>query len=154
MNYLDFNCGLDELDQTLNLPLINSQTSTSTTNSSTTVNQPIKDFSDWRNIQLGTASTIFDQLWMPTTMNSWTTPMYPTPFSTQTTSTYPWTNLTNNQSWPTSLFPTNPTLPFINFDSSQTNLTPSDTTNDIIDLTTTNTVHSSTFNRFVFYYES
>ncbi|CAF3685354.1 unnamed protein product [Rotaria socialis] len=143
MNYLDLNDGLDEIDHALT----NTQTTTTTANLSTVVNQQSKDLSDWRNIQLGTASTIFDRLWMPTTMNSWTTPntpVYPSPYNQQTTSTYPWTTSINNQSWPMTTFPTNTTLPFINFDSPQQSFTPSDTTNDIIDLTTNTTVNLST----------
>ncbi|CAF1936454.1 unnamed protein product, partial [Rotaria magnacalcarata] len=64
MNYFDLNDGLDEIDHTLT----NTQTTTTTTtaNPSTVVNQQSKDLSDWRNIQLGTTSTIFDRLWMPT----------------------------------------------------------------------------------------
>ncbi|CAF3958028.1 unnamed protein product [Rotaria sordida] len=141
MNYLDFNDGSDEIDHSLT----NTQTTTTTT---TIVNQQTKDLSDWRNIQLGTASTLFDRIWMPATMNSWTTsntPIYPSSYNQQTTSTYPWTNSTNNQSWPITTYSTNTTttLPFINFDSPQQNFIPSDTTNDVIDLTTNNTVNSS-----------
>jgi hypothetical protein len=124
MNYLDFN---DDINESSNI-----QPTTSVV-----VNQQNKDLSDWRNIQLGTTPTIFDRFWMPTTVNPWTTPIYPSPYNQQIPSTYQWTNSNNNQSWPMTNFPTNTGLPLINFNST-------DTTNDIIDLTINNTVNPST----------
>jgi hypothetical protein len=124
MHYLDFN---DDINENLNIPLTNLQTT------SVAVNQQNKDLSDWRNIQLGVTPTIFDRLWMPTTVNPWTTPntpIYPSPYNQQIPSPYQWTN-----------FPTNTGLPLINFNSPHH---PTDTTNDIIDLTINNTVNPST----------
>lgn len=114
MNYLDFN---DEINETVNIPSTNLQTT------SIVGNQQNKDLSDWRNIQLGATPTIFDRFWMPTTVNPWTTPNYPSPYNQ-------WAN-----SIPMTPFPMNTGLPMIN---------PTDTTNDIIDLTTNNTVNPST----------
>jgi hypothetical protein len=138
MNYLDFN---DEINETSNIPSTNLQTT------SVVVNQQTKDLSDWRNIQLGTTPTIFDRFWMPTTVNPWTThntPIYPSPYNQQIPSTYQWTNSNNNQSWPMTNFPVNTGLPIMNFNSPQQNFIPTDTTNDIIDLTINNTVNPST----------
>ena len=108
MNYFDLN---DDINEISNIPT-----------TAQVGNQPMKDLSDWRNIQLGTPTPILDRYWMPTTVNPWTTPNTP--------STY-------NQSWPMTLFPTNPGYPLMNFNSPPTlqNLTPADPTNDIIDLT-------------------
>ncbi|UJR08976.1 hypothetical protein I4U23_013226 [Adineta vaga] len=134
MNYLDFN----ELDHSLNISSANTQTTTTTTTSATatSVNQQAKDLSDWRNIQLGATPTMFDRIWMPTTVNPWpttTTPIYPSLYNQQTPPTYPWISLNNNQSWPMT------TLPMMNFNSPQQTIT-----NDVIDLTTNNTVNPST----------
>ncbi len=135
MNYLDFN---DEMtNENSNLPT-----------TSVVVNQQNKDLSDWRNIQLETTPTMFDRLWMPTTVNPWltpNTPIYPSPYNQQIPSTYQWTNSNNNQSWPMPNFPVNPGLPLINFNSPQQNFLQTDTTNDIIDLT----INPSTPIRFV-----
>jgi len=142
MNYLDFN----EIDQTSNIPSTNIQTT-----ATSVVNQQAKDLSDWRNIQLGTTPTSFERFWMPTTVNPWTPPIYPSPYNQQTPSTYPWMNSNNNQSWPMTTFQTNTPLPLINFNSPQQNFTHTDMTNDVIDLTTNNTVNPSTPIRFVEY---
>ena len=131
MNYFDLNDDLNERS-TSNLPT-----------TSVVANQQTKDLSDWRNIQLGTTPTILDRFWTPTTVNPWTatnTPLYPHP------STYQWTNVNNNQSWPLTPFPTNPGLPLMNFNSPPLqNFLPTETTNDIIDLT----INTSTPIRFV-----
>jgi hypothetical protein len=130
MNYLEFN---DDIHEIANIPPGNHPTT------SVVVNQQTKDLSDWRNIQLGTTPTILDRFWMPTTVNPWTipnTPIYPSPYNQPIPSTYQWTNTNNNQPWPMTPFPTNPTLPLLNFNSPPLqNFIPTDPTNDIIDLT-------------------
>ena len=159
MNFFNVN---DDINHSSNIPLTNIQTTrttaaatTTTTSSSSSssvvVNQESKDLSDWRNIQLGGTSTIFDPYYMPTTMHSWTTPntpIYPSPYDLQSTSAYPWIH-PNNQSWPITTFGTNTGLSFMNCDASQQNFFHSDTNNDIIDLTTNNTVNTMTPVRFV-----
>ncbi|CAF1185379.1 unnamed protein product [Adineta ricciae] len=138
MNYLDFN----EIDHSLNISSANTQTTTTTTTSTSTsttaasVNQQAKDLSDWRNIQLGTTPTMFDRFWIPTTVNPWPTStpsMYPSVYTQQASSTYPWMNLNTNPSWPTT------TIPINNFSSPQPTLA-----NEVIDLTTNHTVNPST----------
>jgi hypothetical protein len=143
MSYFDFNDDINEIDHPPDIPSTNIQTSTTT---SVVVNQQTKDLSDWRNIQLGATPPMFDRFWMPTTVNPWTTPntpLYPSPYN-QTPSPYQWTNSNNNPSWPMTTFPTNPPLPMMNFNSPQQNFIPTDTTNDVIDLTINNTVNPST----------
>jgi hypothetical protein len=138
MSYLDFNDGLNEVDQPSNI-----QTT------STVVSQQAKDLSDWRNIQLGATPTLFDQFWMPTTVNPWTPPNTPVYSSSQ--NPYPWTNSNNNPPWSIPTYPigtTNPGLPIINFNSPQQNFIHPDTTNNVIDLTTNTTVNPSTPIRF------
>ena len=112
MNFFDLN---DDSNDPSNLP-----------------NQPTKDLSDWRNIQLGTTPpTILDRLWMPpTTVNPWATP--PTPLYPYNQPTYPWTNSTGNQSWS----PINSGLPLMNYHSPPLQeFNPADPNNEIIDLT-------------------
>ena len=145
MNYFNFN---DDINHSSNIPLTNIQTTTS----AAVVNQESRDLSDWRNIQLGGTSTIFDPYYMPTTMHSWTasnTPMYTSPYDLQPTTTYPWTNLNYNQSWPITTCGTNTGLSFMSCDTSKQSFIHPDTNNDIIDLTTTNTVNTMTPVRFV-----
>lgn len=90
-------------------------------------NQPTKDLSDWRNIQLdNTPPNLLDRLWVPPT--TWTTtpstPVYP-----YNHPTYPWTN----QPWSPTPFPINPGL---NYHSPPLqDFNPTDGNNEIIDLT-------------------
>ena len=123
MNFFDLN---DDSNDPMNLP---------NTSSSNVVNQTNKDLSDWRNIQLGsTPPTMLDRLWMPTTVNPWPTPS--TPLYPYNQTTYPWTNLTQNQPWSSTPFAINSTLPLVNYNSPPLqDFNPIDANNDVIDLT-------------------
>ncbi|UJR37235.1 hypothetical protein I4U23_029944 [Adineta vaga] len=145
MNYLDFTDDIIGLDQsntrnsTTMQPLVPlsaaaSSSSTTATNTSTIVHQQpsqqqTKDLSDWRNIQLGTTSTLLDPFWLPQTTitplsNPWTTPnntiypssytqIRPTPSLSSSQNPYPWSHPNiNNPPW---RLPTGPTQSFNHF---------------------------------------
>lgn len=138
MNYLDFTDDIIGIDQTNGITQTNMQPllppTTTATSTSAVVNQQqqSKDLSDWRNIQVGSTSTLFDPFWLPPTpvtplSNPWTASnhtVYPSPSSHP----YQWTNPTNNQSWKIPTFPLGTTQSFVNFNHP-------DTMNNINDLT-------------------
>jgi hypothetical protein len=128
MNYFDFTDDIIGIDQS---NAINSTTMQPPTTTSAVVNQQQpqqqpKDLSDWRNIQLGTPSAVFEPFWLPPTpvtplSNPWTAsnnPVYPSPYNQVSSSSqypYQWTNPNNNQPWKMPTFPIGPPQSFMNF---------------------------------------
>jgi hypothetical protein len=159
MSYFDFTDDIIGIDQTNGITPTGMQpllpAATTTTSTSTVVNQQqSKDLSDWRNIQLGTTSTLFDPLWLPQTpitplSNPWTTSnhhtVYPSPYNQLSSSShqhpYQWTNPNNNPPWKIPTFPIGPTQSFVNFNHP-------DTMNNMTDLATNTIVNPSTPIRF------
>jgi len=155
MSYFDFTDDIIGIDQpngitpTAMQPLVPPPTTTSAV-----VNQQqSKDLSDWRNIQLGATSTLFDPFWLPQTpvtplSNPWTASnhtVYPSPYNQLSSSSqhppYQWTNPNNSQPWKMPTFPIGTTQSFVNYNHP-------DTMNNMPDLTTNTIVNPSTPIRF------
>jgi hypothetical protein len=120
MSYFDFTDDIIEIDQTNGIIPTGMQQLPATTTTTPAVvsqqQQQPKDLSDWRNIQLGTTSTIFDPFWLPQT------PVTPWTASNQTVypSYYPWANRNDNQPWRMPAYPIGTTQSFVNFNHPDT----------------------------------
>ncbi|CAF3065416.1 unnamed protein product [Rotaria sp. Silwood2] len=155
MNYLDFTDDIIALDQSNDITPTVIQPLATPSSTSTIVHQQqqqqqAKDLSDWRNIQLGATSTLFDPFWLPQTpvtplSNPWTmsnNTVYPSPYN-QLSSTsqqrYQSTNANNNnnQPWKMPTFPIGKTQSFVNFNHPNM-------MNNIIDITANTIVNPST----------
>lgn len=129
MNYFDFNNQNNPITSTTMQPLPSPPPPlppTMTTNNAPAVvnQQPPKDLSDWRNIQVGGTSPMFDPFWLPQTpVTPWTTSnqtVYPSPYhpvSSSSTHPYQWTHPNYNAPWK---FPDRPTQSFGNFNHPET----------------------------------
>jgi hypothetical protein len=155
MNYFN-STEIDPASTNITVPTAasSSSSSSSSTTTTTVINPVNKDLSDWRNIQLGQAPTLFDPFWMQTTVNAWhtpTTPVYPStyniplPAASSSTRSFPWTNSTSNQPWSTPTFPTGPSLTNFNV---QHHFPSPDLLPNVIDLTTNPPANFNTPIRF------
>jgi len=126
MNYFDFTDDIIGIDQanginpTAMQPFLPTPIPPPTTTTSAVVNQPqSRDLSDWRNIQVRGASTVFDPFWLPQTpVTPWTpsnhtiypSPYNPIPSSSSSPHPYQWTKPNMNPPWK---FPIGPTQSFV-----------------------------------------
>lgn len=155
-NYLDFNDDIIGIDQPNGMTPTTAQPIATPSNKSTVAHQqsqPAKDLSDWRNIQLGATSTLFDPLWLPQTpvtplSSSWNTSNntpYPSPYNQSSSfqqHLYPSIHPNNhNQPWKMPAFPIGKVPSYLNF-------THSNMMNHITDKTANPIVNPSTPIRF------
>ncbi|CAF4148001.1 unnamed protein product [Rotaria magnacalcarata] len=138
MSYLDFTDDIIAIDQSNGITPTTMQPLATPLSTSAVVQrhhhqqqqqqqQQAKDLSDWRNIQLGASSTLFDPFWLPQTpvtplSSPWTASnntLYPSPYNQLSSSSqhlYPSANPNNNnQPWKIPAFPIEKTQAFVNF---------------------------------------
>lgn len=126
MNYFDFNNQNNTITSTTMQPLPPppppppaQPTTTMINNTPAVVNQQqSRDLSDWRNIQVGGTSPMFDPFWLPQTpVTPWTASnhtVYPSPYHPVSSSSphpYQWTQPNYNPPWK---YPPRPTQSFGN----------------------------------------
>ncbi|CAF3332640.1 unnamed protein product [Rotaria socialis] len=157
MSYLDFTDDIIAIDQSKGITPTTMQPLPTPLSTSAVVQrhhhqqqqQQAKDLSDWRNIQLGASSTLFDPFWLPQTpvtplSSPWAASnntLYPSPYNQLSSSSqhlYPSTNPNNNnQPWKIPAFPIEKTQSFGHFNHPIL-------VNNVTDMPTNATVNPST----------
>ena len=154
MSYIDFAddlVGKDEPNGMIPTAMRSVSASSSTSTIVRQQRQP-KDFSDWRNIQLGATPTFLSPFWLSQTpvttlSNSWTmsnNTMYSSPynqFSSASQHLHQPANSNHNQLWTMPTFPIGTTQSFVSYN-------PSNMINNIADITSNPVMHSFASNRF------